>query len=332
MTKLHIPQFWYASDEQTSLTKAKLLSPISKLYRWGASINNILTSQKKSPLPVICIGNLTMGGAGKTPTARAVLDLVKHHGKFQTPCFLMRGYGGADKGPTEVNQTVHTSYNVGDEALMQSRYAPTIIARDRYDGAVLAKKLGYDLIVMDDGFQNPKLKKDLSLIVIDGGFGFGNGHVFPSGPLREPVKNGLSRAHGAIIINRQKTTDLSPLGKFKQFDGHIELINKGGPDANKKVIAFAGIARPEKFYDTLEANDYKIHAHYSFADHHVFKRDELDKIVSHAKQSNVSVITTEKDWIRLSEKWREDISYLKIAVHLDERFQKTLYRFLDRLS
>lgn len=331
MAKLNIPQFWYATDNHTSLTKAKLLWPVSKLYQFGTTLNRVITSQKKSPIPVICIGNLTMGGGGKTPTARAVLNLVKQHGKFQTPCFLMRGYGGADSGPTEVNPNIHTSYHVGDEALMQSKYAPTIISRNRFLGATLAKDLGYDLIVMDDGFQNPKLKKDLSLIVIDGGFGFGNGLTFPSGPLREPIEKGTKRAHGAVIINRQKDTDLSALGTFKQFDGTIKLLNKGGPDEGKKVIAFAGIARPEKFFNTLEGNDYKIHAHYSFPDHHIYKRDELENIVSQAKQEKISVITTEKDWIRLSEKWKSEISYLKISVELDDRFKTTLNKFLDRL-
>lgn len=332
MAKLNIPQFWHASDKKTSPIKSTLLFPISQLYQLATLLNRTITAQKKSPIPVICIGNLTMGGAGKTPTARSVLELVKEHGKFQTPCFLMRGYGGAEKGPIEVNANIHTSYNVGDEALMQSQYAPTIISKNRYEGALLAQKLGYDLIIMDDGFQNPKLQKDLSLIVIDGGFGFGNERVFPCGPLREPIKNGLKRAQGAIVINKQKTTDLSVLGKFKQFQGSIELLNKGGPDEGRKVIAFAGIARPEKFFETLETNGYSIHAHYAFPDHHVFKRGDLEKIVSHAEQAGVSVITTEKDWIRLSDAWRQKISYLKISVKLDTRFKKTLYNFLDRLS
>ncbi len=331
MAKLQIPSFWYSNDDHGSPLKSKALWPISKLYEWGGQLRHAITSQKKSPLPVICIGNITIGGAGKTPTARAILDLVKDHGKFETPCFLMRGYGGAEKGPIQVNTTIHTSYNVGDEALMQARYAPTIISRDRYEGAILAEQLGYDLIIMDDGFQNPQLKKDLSLIVIDGGFGFGNGLVFPSGPLREPVQSALKRARGALIINRDKGTNLSALGKFKKFDGSIELVNKGGPDEGKKVVAFAGIARPEKFYDTLEANGYKIHAHYSFPDHYVFKRTDLEKIEAQAKQANASIITTEKDWIRLSDHWKNKISYLKIKIQLDDRFKKTLYKFLDRL-
>jgi len=331
MAKLQIPQFWYSNDENASPLKSKLLWPVAQLYQLGAQINRATTKRRQSPLPVICVGNLTMGGAGKTPTARAILDLVKTHEKFDTPCFLMRGYGGAEKGPLEVNPKIHTSYNVGDEALMQARYAPTIIARDRYDGAQLAKELGYDIIIMDDGFQNPQLKKDLSLIVIDGGFGFGNGHVFPSGPLREPVASGIRRARGAIIINRTDNVDLSALGKFKQFDATIELVNKGGPDENKKVIAFAGIARPEKFYDTLKSNGYNIHSRYSFPDHHVFTREELDNILDQADQSGVGIITTEKDWIRLSDNWRNKISYLKIKVNLDDRFKRTLMNFLDKL-
>jgi tetraacyldisaccharide 4'-kinase len=260
------------------------------------------------------------------------MELVQEHGKFATPCFLMRGYGGTEKGPLEVNPTQHTSYSVGDEALMQSQYAPTIIAQDRYAGAKLAAKSGYDLIIMDDGFQNPRLHKNLSLLVVDGTFGFGNGKVFPSGPLRETVSTALRRTQGVIVINRNQETDLSPLGKAKQFDAHIELVNKGGPDEGKKVIAFAGIAMPEKFFKTLEDNGYHLFAHHAFPDHHVYRHGELDSIVSTSKTKNLSVITTEKDWIRLSDKWKSKISYLKIAVVLDDKFKRTLFNYLDKLA
>jgi len=305
--------------------------PASKLYEFGGVANRTITQERKSPIPVICVGNISIGGAGKTPTARAIMELVQEHGKFETPCFLMRGYGGAEKGPLEVNESQHTSYSVGDEALMQSQYAPTIIARDRYAGACLAQKSGYDLIIMDDGFQNPRLKKDLSLLVVDGTFGFGNGRVFPAGPLREPVAHALKRTQGIIVINRNDETDLSSIAKAKQFDAHIELVNKGGPDAGKKVIAFAGIAMPEKFFNTLEENGYHLYAHHAFPDHHVYRHGDLDKIVSTAKAKNLSVITTEKDWIRLSDHWQSKISYLKIAVALDDKFKRTLFNYLDRL-
>ena len=196
----------------------------------------------------------------------------------------------------------------------------------------MAQQSGYDLIVMDDGFQNPKLQKDLSLIIVDGGFGFGNQAVFPAGPLRESVTSGLDRAQGVIVINRTKGIDLSPLGKAKQFDASIVLSKKGKESDNKKIVAFAGIARPEKFFDTLEANDYKLHAHHSFPDHHVYRRSELERIVAQADKAGINAITTEKDWIRLSDTWKEKISYLKIEIQFDDKFKRTLFKYLDRLA
>ncbi len=332
MAKLQIPSFWYAQEDDTSPLMAKLMWPVSKLYEGVCAGNRAITREESSPIPVICIGNLTMGGAGKTPTARAIMQLVADHGKFATPCFLMRGYGGAEKGPIEVSPSMHTTYDVGDEALMQAQYAPVIISSDRHKGAKLAQESGYDLIIMDDGFQNPRLKKDLSLVIVDGGFGFGNGNVFPAGPLREPVAKGLKRAQGVIVVNRTEGVDLSALGTAKQFDASIILSKKGKGSEKKKTVAFAGIARPEKFFDTLEANGYSLHAHHAFPDHHIYNRSQLEKIVSQAEKAGASVITTEKDWIRLSDQWKNKISYLKIEIQLDDRFKRTLFKFLDNLA
>ncbi len=333
MQKLKIPHFWYSNDEDTtSPLTAKILYPFSILYRGLARLDRVVTLTRKSPLPVICIGNLTMGGAGKTPTARAILELVKEHGKFATPCFLMRGYGGNHNGPLEVDPTIHTSWDVGDEALMQSRYAPVIIAADRYKGVLLAQRSGYDLIIMDDGFQNPKLKKNLSFIVVDGGFGFGNGYCFPSGPLREPVSVGIKRANAAIIINRNADTDLKALGQFKTFNATITTDNPVQENEKRSVVAFAGIARPEKFFDTLEASGYQLYAHYAFPDHHTYTHGDIKKIEARAEEGKVGIITTEKDWVRLSDNWKKKIDCLKISVTLDDAFKKTFFNALNKLS
>lgn len=332
MKKLNVPHFWYSQDEtRKSPLLSKALLPFSYLYRGMAYLDRAVTRTQKSPLPVICIGNLTMGGAGKTPTARAVLNMVAEHGKFATPCFLMRGYGGTHKGPLEVDLTVHTSWYVGDEALMQARYAPVIVSANRYKGARLAQKRGYDLIVMDDGFQNPSIKKDLAFIVVDGGFGFGNGQCFPSGPLREPIASGLSRCNAAIVINRTAGVDLAALGNKKQYEASIYVENAPDKDHKREVVAFAGIARPEKFFKTLEDNGYHIHAQYSFPDHHTFTHGELRQIESRAEEAGMDIITTEKDWIRLSETWQEKIDCLRISVKLEDKFKSALFKALDRL-
>jgi len=337
MAKLHLPSFWYATDRQNKRSPLvqHLLWPLSKLYQFGCFVDRTRRLKRRCSLPTICVGNVTMGGAGKTPTARAIMQLVKEHNKFHTVCFLMRGYGGNKNGPIEVDPTIHTAWDVGDEALMQARYAPVIVSKNRYKGAKLAKEQGYDMIIMDDGFQNAQLKKDLSFIVVDGGFGFGNGAIFPAGPLREPVTSGIKRANAAIIINRQNDIDLSALGHFKHYDASTILHTAGDnsiePSKDQEIIAFAGIARPEKFFNALTDNGYRVHAHYAFPDHHLYTHGDMEKLWERAQKINAPIITTEKDWIRLSETWRERVSYLKISVSLGDNFKKALFNALDKL-
>ena len=332
MAKKQIPSFWYATAKKGHHPiLATLLSPLSATYQGLSRLRQGMRVTRKSPIPVICIGNVTIGGGGKTPTARAILDIVREHGKFATPCLLMRGYGGKLKGPTEVDLSTHTSWHVGDEALMQARYAPVIISRDRYKGAQLAAQRGYDLIIMDDGFQNQSIKKDISFLVVDGGFGFGNGCCFPAGPLREPVSQATSRADATIIVNRTKGIDLSALDKHKKFDGQITLSDKDPHDENK-VIAFAGIARPEKFFQTLADNGYNVHSHFSFPDHYMFTHNDLDHMYKRAQKTGRVLITTEKDWARLSARWRERVDYLRISIGFGDDFKTYLIKKLDKLS
>ena len=336
MTQLKIPQFWYSENKtQKSTLISCALLPFSWMYQGLSFLDQALTIRGQSDLPVICIGNATMGGGGKTPTARAILDMVREHGKFKTPCFLMRGYGGNFSGAMEVDPAIHTPWNVGDEALMQVQYAPVIISKNRRKGAELAEKRGYDLIIMDDGFQNYSLRKNLSILVVDGGFGFGNNRCFPSGPLRESVKKASGRAHAALIINKTDAVDMELLNGVRQFDATLSLINKTddtSDDINKKVIAFAGIARPQKFFDTLEDNEYSVHSQFGFADHHLYTHGQLNSMYQRAKKSKSRLITTEKDWVRLSDAWKKKVDYIKIKIHPDEGFKSFVFNVLDRLS
>lgn len=334
MSRFKAPQFWNSTtnDKRSTMLSYALL-PFSWLYQLGVKIDRAVTIQEKSPLPVICIGNATMGGGGKTPTARTVLDIVRDHGKFQTACFLMRGYGGNFSGAMEVDPAIHTTWNVGDEALMQVRYAPTIVSKNRKKGAELAHSLGYDIIIMDDGFQNFSLKKDVSILVVDGGAGFGNYKCFPAGPLREPVHEAASRADAALIINHDEADDYPPLkGKLK-FKGQIELVNKAEDgDENKKVVAFAGIARPEKFFKTLHNAGYTLHAHFGFSDHHTYTHGQLNHMFQRAEKANARLITTEKDWVRLSSAWKKKIDYIQISVSAEDAFKSFITKHLDGLG
>ena len=247
MSRFKTPQFWNSTtDTRRSAALSYVLLPFSWFYQLGVKIDRAVTVQGKAPLPIICVGNATMGGGGKTPTARTILDIVKTHGKFQTTCFLMRGYGGNFSGAVEVDPAIHTTWNVGDEALMQVRYAPTIVSKNRKKGAELARDLGYDLVIMDDGFQNFSLKKDLSILVVDGGVGFGNQKIFPAGPLREPVTDAVKRADATLVINYTDGNDLTLLKGKPKFKGEINLINKASDgDENKKIIALRVLPAPK---------------------------------------------------------------------------------------
>ena len=336
MKKLTLPHFWYS---KTNVNHSKFLSlalrPASWIYRFFCLLDQSITVQGKSPIPVICVGNVTMGGAGKTPTSRALLKLIKEHGHFETVCFLMRGYGGNYSGVLEVNPSQHTQWDVGDEALMQAQYAPVIVARNRKKGAQLAAQNGYDLIIMDDGFQNFGLKKDFSLLVVDGQFGFGNQKCFPAGPLREPVSLALTRAQAALVIGRTDDHDLSALKDTRQYEATLKLHTKSLSDdilENKKIVAFAGIARPEKFFNTLEDNGFEIHAQYGFADHHMYTHGQLSAMYQRAQKSNSAFVTTEKDWIRLSKSWKQKIDYVKITIEPENMFKTYFFKVLDRLK
>lgn len=334
MAQLKIPQFWYSENkgkDKTVLSYALL--PLAWIYQGLSHLNQALTIRGQANIPVICIGNVTMGGGGKTPTARAILDMVKEHGNFKTPCFLMRGYGGNFSGAMEVDPAIHTTWDVGDEALMQVQYAPTIVSRNRRKGAELAEKHGYDLIIMDDGYQNFSLHKNLSLLVVDGGFGFGNGKCFPAGPLRETVSSATKRAHAALIINKPDDFDIKNFKDTREYNAVLDLVDKTSDESgNKKVIAFAGIARPQKFFDTLTANGFDLHSEFGFADHHIYTHGQLNHMYQRAQKSGARLMTTEKDWVRLSNTWKKKIDYVKIAITPENAFKDFLFKVLDRLG
>lgn len=258
---------------------------------------------RKAGLPVICLGNLTVGGAGKTPAALAVAQLL--HAAHERPFFLSRGYGGRLAGPVRVNPVLHRAADIGDEPLLLARLAPTIVARDRLAGAAFARSAGASVIVMDDGFQNPSLDKDLSLVLIDGRRGIGNGRVIPAGPLRAPLELQLDQAQAVIVVGASH--GLKPIleraerRRMRIFHARLEsdraVVSAIG---QRKVLAFAGIADPEKFFATLTAAGIQIAHQASFPDHHRFRATEALALVSRAQAENLMLLTTEKDLARLT--------------------------------
>jgi tetraacyldisaccharide 4'-kinase len=297
---------------------ARLLAPLGALY--GASVAfKARTARPFDPgVPVICVGNLTAGGSGKTPIAIAIAKALMARG--QRPFFLTRGYGGSEKGPA-LAARVHSAAQMGDEALLLTRTAPTVVSRDRAAGARLAVEKGASVIVMDDGHQNFTLRKSLSLVVVDGETGFGNGLMIPAGPLREPVAQGLARAD-AIIVMGDGAPDL------QGFAGPVlraHLSVDGAAFAGARVFAFAGIGRPEKFVASLEDSGAEVIGRCFFPDHHPYEPGEIEQLKMVA--GDAALVTTEKDFVRLSVPDREGIRVLKVAAQFQDNAAFT--RLLD---
>jgi tetraacyldisaccharide 4'-kinase len=256
----------------------------------------------RAPVPVICIGNFTLGGAGKTPTAIHVAGVLRSMG--WSPAFLTRGYGGALAGPIRVDPARHGFREVGDEALLLARHAPTILSRRRPQGAALATSLGADVIVMDDGLQNPSLLKDLTIAVFDAAAGTGNGLVFPAGPLRAPLEAQWARIDAALVIgagDRAHTIAeeaacraLPVLCGALRADRAIAASIRG-----RRVLAFAGIGRPEKFFATLREIGAEPVETRSFPDHHAYRERDMAELLDGAAARDLVPVTTEKDAVRL---------------------------------
>jgi tetraacyldisaccharide 4'-kinase len=253
-------------------------------------------------IPVLCVGNYHVGGAGKTPTVLALVKLLRDLG--ETPVVLSRGYGGDLRGPIMVDLERHTAADVGDEPLMVARTVPVVVARDRIDGVALARSQGASVILMDDGFQNPAVAKDASLIVIDGTRGLGNACVFPAGPLRAPLAPQLARTDALIVIGGGSAAEavaaaVAARGK-PVLSAHLR-----GDDASvaslrgKRVLAFAGIGDPTRFFRTLRANGIEVVLERAFADHHPFSESQIETLTIEAGRDALTLVTTEKDLARL---------------------------------
>jgi tetraacyldisaccharide 4'-kinase len=265
--RLEPPSWWHGKTPADRL-KAALFAPAGFVYGAAAKARFTFAHSYRSRLPVICIGNFTVGGAGKTPLALAVARLLKDVGR--TPAFLTRGYGGALAGPHPVDPQRDGPAEVGDEALLLARTAPTVLARARPAGAKAIEALGVDVIIMDDGFQNPSLRKDLALIAVDAGSDFGNGRVFPAGPLRAPLKSQLRRAQAAVLIGEGGSAVARQLGSLPVIKARLRPAGKIDWLKAELLFAFSGIGRPEKFFATLREHGAQLVESRAFPDHHAF--------------------------------------------------------------
>lgn len=291
------PEFW----QRRGTWQASLLKPFALAYGAVAAAR-MQRLGARVPVPVLCVGNFHMGGAGKTQVALTLARLLQRMNR--TPAFLSRGYGGNLHGPVRVDPAIHTARDVGDEPLLLARAGPTIIARERAKGAALAIANGANAIVMDDGFQNPSLHKDVSLIVVDAARGLGNGEVFPAGPLRAPLDVQLSRTDALIVIGEGTAADvlIAQAGKRGIVLFRANIVPDTDAAARlrgQRVLAFTGIGDPMRFFETLRQIGADVVATKTFADHHMFSVEELQALVTRAGRDGLALVTTEKDMARI---------------------------------
>ncbi|MBL0942091.1 MAG: tetraacyldisaccharide 4'-kinase [Alphaproteobacteria bacterium] len=287
--------------------------PLSYLYQWGAQCRHACVIPRKINLPIICIGNLVMGGAGKTPTALALASWLREKG--YNVHFFTRCFGWFEHCPVSVDLQRHTSNQVGDEALLLAKAAPTWVSRDRIQGAKAAQAAGAQLLIMDDGFQNPSLFKDLSLVVVDGQQGLGNQHVFPAGPLRESLATALRRAHGIVMIGQDKYKISTLLSQLPV----LSSVMHATPDSmqwliQKPIIAFAGLGYPEKFFYSLRQHGGNLIATKEFPDHHPYTIEDLEPLIAQAEKNESWLVTTEKDMVRVPKALQSHLKVFKITL------------------
>jgi tetraacyldisaccharide 4'-kinase len=314
------PAFWYRPPSWLS----RLLMPLGALYG-AVAARRLQREGFDAGVPVLCVGNYHVGGAGKTPMVLALAKILYDLG--ETPVVLSRGYGGKLRGPIKVDPERHTAADVGDEPLMLAQKLPVVVARDRIAGVALARSQGASVIVMDDGFQNPAIAKDASLIVIDSRRGLGNACVFPAGPLRVPLSPQLARTDALIVVGdgaAAETVAAAVMAREKL----VLTAHLGANDASlavlkgKRVSAFAGIGDPDRFFRTLRANGIEVACERAFGDHHPFSRSEIEALIAEAKRGALTLVTTEKDLARLRiagklPDWAQEIVPFPVSLDFD---------------
>ncbi len=312
------PAFW-----QHDGPAARALAPLAHLVA-AMTARRLRRPGWRAPVPVLCCGNAGVGGAGKTTLVLDLAARLRRRG-VAVHC-LTRGYGGQARAPLRVDPARHTATLVGDEPLLLAALAPTWVGRDRAAAARLAVAAGAEALLMDDGLQNPALVQDAALLLIDGAVGFGNGRVVPAGPLREPVSAAAARATAAVLVGPDATAAAAALPP------HLPVLaatlHADRSLAGRRVLAFAGIARPGKFYDTLRRAGATLVDTVAFPDHHPFRPAELDRVLARAAAANATPVTTPKDAARLDDRYHARVE--PVGVRLAWSDEPELDRLLDR--
>jgi tetraacyldisaccharide 4'-kinase len=324
---MRAPEFWRGGPSFI----AALLAPLTVGYRAANALRNAYAKPWRAPVPVICVGGIVAGGSGKTPAAIALAEFLKHAGLH--PHIVSRGYRGSlsrDRAARRIDPARHSADEAGDEALLLAAHAPTWVCRDRAEAARAAYEAGADAIILDDGFQDPSLVKDLSLLVVDGAYACGNRRIIPAGPLRETVASGLGRADAVVLVggNVAGVTATIPRA-IPLLRAEIVPGPEAGSLAGRDVVAFAGIGDPKKFFRTLTELGCRLRAQHGFADHHRYEAEEIEKLVAEAKQMDAILVTTQKDAVRLPDEVRAKA--IVLTVTLSFRDEEALVRLLAPL-
>ncbi|KAA0699652.1 tetraacyldisaccharide 4'-kinase [Neorhizobium sp. P12A] len=325
------PPFWWTKPDW----RARLLWPLSFLYGRVAGYRMAHGKRASVPLPVICVGNFTVGGAGKTPTALAIARVAKEKGL--KPGFLSRGYGGLLDVTTVVDPAHHLSTAVGDEPLLLAREALTVVSRRRVEGAERLVKEGVDLIIMDDGFQSARLVIDYALVVVDTTRGIGNGHIVPGGPVRAPIRRQLHYASALLKVGSGNAADaivrMAARAGKPFFAASLKVLGQSDL-AGRKVLAFAGIADPEKFFRTVGSLGAEIASRRSFGDHEHLSDDEITDMLDAATREGLEIVTTSKDMVRLAGRHgkAEELAHRARVIDVEMAFTdpRAPYLIIDR--
>ncbi len=327
MPKLNTPGWWSRRN-----FIAKALLPAGLLYRFGSKVRQHTHTPYRAPVPVLCIGNAVVGGAGKTPVALWIGKVCKARGIQAV--FCSKGYGGTIGEATQVDPEIHSAAEVGDEPLLLAEILPTVVAKNRQEGVAFAASLGAELIIMDDGLQNPTVHKDMSLLVVDGYNPEGNGYGFPAGPMREPLEEAAKRVNGVIVIGGEVPESIIRLG-VTCFPATL-VIEEAALLKDKKVVGFAGIGTPEKFKHSLVDAGCRVADFIPFPDHYAYTEADMQRLRERARELRAWLTTTAKDAVRIPDAFKADIDvvHATLAFESDNVFWDwfaTCYEIAKRL-